>query len=51
MANHPVSSVVWLCLIMSVYDDACMEPFQGKAGGFLGVCVKRESPSFVETAP
>lgn len=27
------------------------ETFQRKAGGLLQVCVRRESPSFVETAP
>lgn len=51
MVNLPVVSVVWLCLITSVYCASCMEPFRGKLEACLGVCLKRESLCFVGTAP
>lgn len=41
--NHPVVSVVWLCLIMLVYYAARMEPFRGKLLTCWGMCKDRIS--------
>lgn len=38
MTNHPVVSVVSLCLVMSGCYAACTEPFRGKLVAYLG-CV------------
>lgn len=42
MVNHPVVSVAWLHLIMSIYYAACMKPFRGKLVACWG-CVGGEN--------